>query len=329
MANSRPTLLLLALFLNVSCGLFSSELTLPSPEAVRAARVESETDWELLEGAYALYKRDPEESLRGVRALQLENPDSVRLAIFLQDLELELEGRKLVGLRAEAALEKQETGLNALLLARVEEDSIRRLQLLNNALRLDPSLTQAKVHWLAMNAVAGDADVLEEITALLWEHPASAEGWRLLGELAPLFERPDLARAAAQTEPWSVFEATTRAEYTLAVTDLSAGDAETALLKARALADDLWQGRLLEAAALAQLGRAKEALEVVESVIQERPEEPAAWFNKGLLLRDYLARSAEARVAFEKFLEVNQASGESNLKQVMQVEFWLSQNAAQ
>lgn len=327
MANSRPTLVLLALSLNVSCGLFSTELTLPSSEAIRVARVESEPDWGLLEKAYVLYMRDTKESLGSVRALQSENPGSVRLAMFLQDVELELEGQALVELRAEAALDKQETGLNALLLARVEEDPHRRLRLLEMALKLDPSLTQAKVHWLAMNARAGDADVLEEIIRLLWEHPASAEGWRLLGELAPLFERPDLARAAAQTEPWSGFEATMRAERTLAAQDLSAGDASSALRRARALADDLWQGRLLEAAALAQLGRAKEALEVVESVIRKWPEEPSAWFNKGLLLRDYLARSAEARVAFEKFLEVNRASDGTNLKRVMQVEFWLSQDA--
>lgn len=309
--------------------MFSAELTLPSQDAIRVAREESAQDWELLEEAYLFYREESKQSLPSVRALQLENPASVRLALFLQDIELELEGKKLVGLRAESAFEKQETGLNALLLARVQEDPSQRLLLLERALRLDPSLTQAQVHWLAMNARAGDADVLDEIIGLLWEHPACAEGWRLLGELAPLFERPDLARAAAQTEPWSSFEAPTRAEYTLAATDLSAGNAAKALLEARQLADDVWEGRLLEAAALAQLGQAKEALEVVEAVIQERPDEPAAWFNKGLLLRDYLARGAEARLAFEKFLEVNKASGQANLKQVMQVEFWLSQADAQ
>lgn len=325
MANSRPTLLLLALFLNVSCGLFSTELSLPSQEAVRLARVEDSTDWEILEEAYLLSQTDSREGLEAMRALQQEHPNSVRLAMFLQDVELALDGEKLVALRAETALEEEPSGLNSLLLARIVDDPVRRLRLLEKARRLDPSLTQAKVYWLAMNARAGDADVLDELIVLLWEYPASAEGWRLLGELAPLFERPDLALAAAQTEPWSSFEATTRAEYTLAASDLSAGDAAKALIGARALADDLWQGRLLEAAALAQLGRAKEALAVVELLIEERPLEPAAWFNKGLLLRDYLARGAEARVAFERFLEVNQESGEANLMRVMQAELWLSQ----
>jgi len=328
-ANSRPTLLLLALSLNVSCGLFSSELTLPSPEAIDLARAEASADWELLEEAYVRFHREPKQGLADLRALREENPTSTRLAMFLQDMELEFEDSNLVLLRAQAAYEKQGSGLSALLLARVEEDPARGLLLLEKALRLDPSLTQAKVYWLAMHARAGDPDVLEELIRLLWEHPASAEGWRLLGELAPLFERPDLALAAAQTEPWSAFEATTRAEYTLAATDLAAGDAERAFLGARALADDLWQGRVLEAAALAQLGRAEEALLILESEIEQRPEEPVLWFNKGLLLRDYLARGPEARVAFEKFLTVNHSSDDANLKRVIQVEFWLSQDPPQ
>lgn len=319
----------MALSFFVSCGLLSSELTLPSQESVRLARVAAVDDWELLEQAYVFMTRDARGGIAEVRAMLEQSPNSARLAMFLQDMELEQDGQDLVFLRAKAAFEKNRIGLNAFLWARVEDDPENRFRLLERASYLDPSLTQAKVYWLAMNARAGDAEVLDELIRLLWESPGSAEGWRLLGELAPLFERPDLARAAAQTEPWSAFEASTRAEYTLAVTDLEAGDAEKALRGARSLADDLWQGRLLEAAALAKLGRANEALDVVESVIEDRPQEVVAWFNKGLLLRDYLARPEDARVAFEKFIELNQESGGATLRRVMQVELWLSQDQKQ
>jgi len=317
---------MIALSLVVSCGLFTSELELPSKVAIQSAREQDSAAWELLETAYEAMQGEPRAGLQAVRTLRDANPDDVRLAMFLQDMEIQYEDRSLVSSRAEAAFAKDETGLHALLLARVVEDPTESYRLLERALSLQPELTQARVYWLAMSARAGDPEVLDELAALLMDQPGSAEAWRLLGELAPLFERPDLARAAAQTEPWSKFEASTRAEYTMAVADLSSGDAEKALLGAHALADDLWQGHLLEAAALAKLGRAQEALEVVESVIADRPNEAAAWFNKGLLLRDYLARGVEAREAFEKFLELNALAGGGDLMRVMQAELWLRQD---
>ena len=275
-------------------------------------------------GGLLAFQEDPRGGLQIVRALVEQYPEDVRLAIFLQDIELQVEDPELVRRRAQAAWREQPSGLHALLAARVATGPEERYTLYGKALELAPGLTQARVHRLFMEARAGEPEVLDTLIALLNEDPGSAEAWRLLGDLAPLYGRKDLARAAAQTEPWSLAEDPSRAAYTLAVADLQAGNPQAALEQARLLPDDLWEGRLLEAAALAALDHPSKAMEVVEAVLKERPDEPAALFNKALLLREYLGRAEEARPILERFLEVSAAGDSSNLGRVMQAELWLS-----
>ena len=279
--------------------------------------------WERLDAAYQAVQRHPELGLVEVRELVAAHPEDVRLALYLQDLELEQDPRGLVRQRANSAYAARQTALTALLAARVQEDPDKRYLLLQRSVGLDGSLTQAQVEKIRMEARAGDPQVLDQLIAVLNRDPGSAEAWRLLATLAPLYERPDLARAAVQTEPWSWEEDSVRADYTLAVADLDAGNPQQVLLEARALPADMWEARLLEAAALAQLDHPEKALEVVEQVLVEHPDLPEALFNKGLLLRDYLGRNEDAIPVFRRFLEVNEASGQANLLRVTQVQFWL------
>lgn len=324
MVNSRLTFALAALPWLASCGLFSSEQSLPDAALVRDARAAEGVSWTRLAGGLLAFEENPRGGLQIVRALVEQYPEDVRLALFLQDIELQVEDPELVRRRAQTAWQEDPSGLHALLAARVATEPEKRFLLLGKALELSPGLTQARVYRIFMEARAGEPEVLDELIALLHEDPGSAEAWRLLGDLAPLYGRKDLARAAAQTEPWSLAEDPSRAAYTLAVADLQAGDPQAALDQARLLPDDLWEGKLLEAAALAALDNPGKALEIVEALLEERPEEPAALFNKALLLREYLGRSDDARPILERFLEVSAAGDASNLMRVMQAELWLS-----
>ncbi|MHC4824426.1 MAG: hypothetical protein ACYTEP_10470 [Planctomycetota bacterium] len=324
MVNSRLTFALAALPWLASCGLFSSEQALPDAVLIRDARAAESVSWTRLAGALLAFQEDPRGGLRIGRALVEQNPEDIRLAILVQDLELQVEDPDLVRRRAMTAWQEEPSGLHAFLAARTRQDPEKRFFLLGKALELSPGMTQARVYRIFMEARAGEPEVLDELIAVLNEDPGSAEAWRLLGDLAPLYGRKDLARAAAQTEPWSMSEDPSRAAYSLAVADLQAGDPRAALVQARNLPGGHWEGRLLEAAALAALDNPAEALVIVESVLAERPEEPAALFNKALLLREYLGRVGEARVILEKFLEVSAAGGSSNLGRVMQAELWLS-----
>lgn len=294
---------------------------------MEAARASERPAWERLDEAYQGVQEDPIRGLASLRTAVERFPEDVRLAMYLQDVELEVDPINLVRRRANAAFREERTGLHAFLAARVQEDPEQRYRLLGVAVDLAPDLTQAWVARIWMEARAGEPEVLDRLIGLLRKDPGSAEAWRMLADLAPLYARPDLARAAVQTEPWSFDEDSLRADYTLAVADLSAGNAQEALLEARALPDDMWEGRLLEAAALAQLDNPEAALVVVEEVLALHPELPEALFNKGLLLRDYLGRNEDAIPVFRRFLEVSESSGQGNLMRVTQVQLWLGAEA--
>lgn len=323
MPISRLTFALMPLLLAVSCGLLAQEQDLPPLAMVDAARESEQDAWALLDEAYQAVQEDPRLGLAHLRALVDDHPKDARLALYLQEVELQQDPADLVRRRANTAFREERTGLHALLAARVQEDPEKRYRLLGVAVDLDPDLTQARVARIRMEARAGEPEVLDRLIELLNQDPGSAEAWRMLADLAPLYARPDLARAAVQTEPWSWGEDSLRADYTLAVADLSAGNVRDALREARALPQDMWQARLLEAAALARLGNPEQALVVVEGVLSQHPELPEALFNKGLLLRDYLGRNEEAIPVFRRFLEVSEASGQADMMRVTQVQLWL------
>lgn len=318
-----PLLLLFA----PGCGLLFGEPDLPDAATIQAARAADQQDWELLTDAYVRSQQaeNPEVSLAVVRDLLQRHPESVRLAFFEQDLAMDLEGRNAVLARAEEAVANQPTALNLLLRARLERDRDLRYDLVRRALDLERDLPQGRVMRLALEARGGEPEVLDRIIRLLQDHPASAEGWRLLGELAPLYDRADLARAAALTEPWSPVAEREEALYSLAVAELRAGNAARTLALAEDLHPDAARTTLLRAAALASLERPQEALTLIDQVLVKEPRNAVAVFDRALLLRDYLGRHQESRLDLERFLQLADEGVAVPLTRRMQAELWLKQ----
>ncbi len=324
MRNSRLTLCLLGLFVLQACGLLAKKAELPPLAMTYQAREAESSSWDILQQAYLGVQGDLQAGLPAAQALLATHPEDVRLAIFVQDVEISVLGSAAVQKEAMRSFQQDPSPLHAFLAARAQTDAQKRYRLLTLAVEDAPDFVQARVFKLAMEARAGEPEVLDELIALLNQHPGSAEAWRLLADLAPLYDRLDLARAAAQTEPWSPLEKGERATYTLALADLKNDNAKAALEQARQLPEDMWEARLLEASALAKLGRPVAAIKIVDALLQTHPQEPAVWFDKALLLRDYLGRSKDAVPYLEKFLDLSKASGQANLMRVTQAQLWLS-----
>jgi len=324
---SRPPFLFVLALMCGSCGLLFGEPKLPDASAIQAARLAEQADWQLLAEAYGRNRQaeDAEVGLAVVRSLLAEHPESLRLADFEQDLALEVDGREAVLAAADAAVAAAPTAANLLLRARLERDREARYALVRRALDLDHDLPQGRVMRLALEARSAEPEVLKRVIRFLQDHPGSAEGWRLLGELAPLYDRADLARAAALTEPWSPVADRSEAIYALAVAELRAGDAAQAL----ALTEELEAGHsrteLLRAAALAGLERPQEALAIIDQVLAQDPQDAIAVFDRALLLRDYLGRHREARLELERFLRLADSGQAVPLTRRMQAEYWLAQ----
>lgn len=323
-----PTRLLALLVLCApGCGLLFGEPDLPDAATIQAARAADQQDWELLTEAYVRNQEaeDPEVGLAVVRGLLELHPESVRLAFFAQDLAIALEGRNAVLESADEAVASQPTALNLLLRARLERDREQRYDFVRRALDLDRDLPQGRVMRLALEARGGEPEVLDRVIRLLQDYPASAEGWRLLGELAPLYDRTDLARAAALTEPWSPVAEREEALYALAVAELRAGDAARTLALADDLNPDAARTTLLRAAALASLERPQEALTLIDQVLAKDPRNAVAVFDRALLLRDYLGRHQESRLDLQRFLQLADEGADVPLTRRMQAELWLKQ----
>ncbi len=320
-------LLPLVLLLAPGCGLLFGEPDLPDAATIQAARAADQQDWELLTDAYVRSQQaeNPEVGLAVVRDLMQRHPESVRLAFFEQDLAVDFEGRTAVLAQADAALSGTPTALALLLRARLERDRTLRLEYVRQALDLERDLPQGRVMRLALEARGGEPEVLDRIIRLLQDHPASAEGWRLLGELAPLYDRTDLARAAALTEPWSPVAEREEALYSLAVAELRAGNAARTLALAEGLHPDGARTTLLRAAALASLERPQEALTLIDQVLVKEPRNAVAVFDRALLLRDYLGRHQESRLDLERFLQLADEGVAVPLTRRMQAELWLKQ----
>lgn len=325
-----PTRLLLLLLLwGPSCGLLFGEPDLPDAATIQAARAADEAEWQLLTEAYVRSQQaeDPVVGLGVVRGLLEIHPESVRLAFYEQDLALAVEGRPVVLARAEAALKGSPSAVDLLLRARLERDREVRYEFVRQALDQERDLPQGRVMRLALEARGGKPEVLDRVIRLLQDHPASAEGWRLLGELAPLYDRADLARAAALTEPWSPVAEREEALYSLAVAELRAGNAARTLALAEELSPTAARTSLLRAAALASLERPQEALTLIDKVLSKNPRNAVAVFDRALLLRDYLGRHQEARLDLERFLRLAEEGVEVPLMRLMQAELWLKQSS--
>ncbi len=312
--------------LAAGCGLLERDPELPSLDRVRAARAAEEDQWQLLAEAWAVRASGSPEAAAELAALAQSPAGSLRLQALLQDFAV-LDART-PGERQALALDAEEAALNQpsagryYLAARLA-DRGRALELLATALELDPELVPAQVLRLGLQARAGDQQPLEELVLLLDEHPGSAEGWRLLGQLAPFHARPELAVRAAETEPWLPLEDTRLDRLYRAEASLAAGEADLALASLRGLEDR--HARLLRAAALAELGQGEAALELLQALVAERPDDAVAHFDLALLALDHLRRPALARRHLGKVLELAAAGSELPIQRLTQAELWLEQ----
>ena len=328
--GAGQALLLLSCLL-AGCGLFQRAPGPPSLEEVRAARRAEAEDWAWQEEALRRYEAEGPGVLEALEA-EARSRRSPRAVALVQDLRLRHEDRSAVHA---AALERwRRTGrpLDAWLAARTALDPDEALELARAAASGNPGLVQARVLVLGLSARAGDRQTLDALLDLLQEHPGSAEGWRLLGRLAPLYARPDLALAAAGTEPWSPLEEPRTAwiaRARAALRALDPADPGPAARLALGLLEPLpatdREAELLRAAALAELGRAEEAFERLRALVRRDPGDLEARFNLGLLAWRYLGRPEAARRQLEAFLEAVEAGAEVPLQRQVQAEAWLDE----
>jgi hypothetical protein len=206
------------------------------------------------------------------------------------------------------------------------------MRLLEEAKKRDEKLLQVRVEILANEPFRiGDETVLKRLLHLLEDEPGLAEGWRLLRELGPRYGYPDLACTAAELEPWCPSEDPTAARMDQVRTYLAAGRARVALERLDLFGLESRAALLMRASALAEVGRAPEAWELLRGMQEATPGDPMVSFNLGLLARDYLSEPERARVEFERFLQlVKQARAEGQSVpelRVLQAKTWLRQQA--
>ncbi len=321
-ARCRSLLLRLLPLLLPACALLGSGPQLPEAKDVSASRARNAAEWVLLGRAWKLGSRQGPEALAPLCAA---HPESLRLRALRQDFELEdaakepdgvAELRRRYARRAERSGSAEDAYLAARIASRTEAK-----RWLDLALLADPGLVPAQVLDLGMQAHAGDSRPLDQLIQLLRDHPDSAEGWRLLARLAPLYARPELASRAAEQEPW-VPEQTPRLVALLqARTALAREDPETAVAALLGLEDR--DARLLRASAYTALGRIAVAAGILDSLILEDPGDPIAHFDRGLLALDYQHEDALAARELRRFLELAREGKEAPVRRLAQARLWL------
>lgn len=311
--------------LTAACGLFQSEPALPTLEEVRAARERQAGQWDRLDRCIEWLKADPAGGWQKIEDLQARFPDDARLAILIQDLRMDANGIESVRVMASRRWAEAPTAVNALLAAMVATDRQVQTELIHQALALDSSLEQAALAEIALEARAGQSEVLERLIRLLHRYPGLAEGWRLLGELAPLYARPDLALRAEETEPWSRAEPPRRSILALAEAQLASGSPERAIEILTQLAPEDSEAIVIRAAAHAAARRPAEARNLLVGLIHRDPHNAIAHFNLGLLFRDYEPNPAQSAYHLRRYLETADLATEQNLFRRIQAEFWLSE----
>ncbi len=306
-----------------ACGLFTSDPKPPPLVAVEEARLENAADWRILRESLADYLENGAPALDRIRAQAAARPRFFRLAAMLQDLERREEGIAVVRKRYLALQAAQPSPLHAWLAARLAPDRQTAEKLVGEALEGDPDLTPARVLQLGIQARAGHTQSLNRLLALLRQHPASAEGWRLLERMAPLNNRPDLALQAAQTEPWDPLEPVRRSRLLQARAALANSQPEEALHFLRDQGPGDREAQLLRAAASTDLGRPQEAYGLLKELAAADPRDAQALFNLGILARDYLDRPKAAARHFRAFLSLADEGVEVPLFRLIQARTWL------
>lgn len=316
--RAAPLLLLAA-----GCGLFHSEPELPPLEAVAAARATDAVEWEMLRDASLRVAELGALSLPELRSLAQAHPESLRLLALIQDVEIEQEGRNAVFPRYLDQAQVQPSGWTYYLAARAAPDREQGLSLANLAVEINPRLVAAQVLQLGYAARLGDPETLDQLVELLRRHPESAEGWRLLARLAPLYERPDLARAAADTEPWSPLDPPRWAQLSRAQAALGDNDPDAARRILGDLPGDDRDARLLQAAAWTRSGQTEAARRILEQLVAENPSDAMARFDLGLLALDYLQDPGLAQEQLSAFLQLAAAGADVPLSRKVQAQLWL------
>lgn len=311
--------------LAAGCGLFQSEPELPTLAEVQAARERQAGQWERLDRCIEWLRQDPVAGWQKIEELRARFPDDARLALLIQDLRIDADGIESVRALAARRWAESPTSLNALLAAKVATDRAIQAELIHQALALDSGSEQAALAQIALEARAGELEVLERLIRLLDRYPGLAEGWRLLGTLAPLYARPDLALRAEETEPWSRTEPPRHALLALAEAELANGAPENALEILKALPAEDAEAVVIRAAAHAAANRPTEARTLLYGLVNRDPQNAIAHFNLGLLFRDYLPNPQMSAHHLQRYLDTADLAAEQNLFRRIQAEFWLSE----
>ncbi|MBC8370564.1 MAG: hypothetical protein H8E25_11230 [Planctomycetes bacterium] len=328
MSLSRHTMLLIGALFTFSCGILFPGPSLPSITEVAAAKIDQKREWALLEVGRDSLDENFYSGSVVVNKLIVNNKGLVRLRLLLQDYELQHLDYDEVLYKYQNFESEQKNAISALLLARVLHGLDARLASAELALERDEQLLAARVFVLGTKADIGEPKLINQLVQLLSEHPGCAEGWRLLANLAPVYSRNDYAARAAQTEPWNTSAAgQEHANKCSALTLLQAGsssDIEDALFLSNEINDDYFSKMIL-AAVYAKQQRAVEALDVINKVLIEYPDDAIAIFNRAILLRDYLSRSLDAIADLQKFLDLTTENAQLHFLRRSQAEFWLAE----
>ena len=290
------------LLCSVACGFFQTEVTPPDYPAIAEARQREQAEWAKLDSAFEIFQA---KGLRSMESFLEQSVLSIRAEILIQDLRSLEWSTDAIHDFYERRYLKDQNAQSAYLLSRVIPVKAERRSLLDLAKKLDPLLLQARVDRLSLEPYrAGDDGRLERLLKLLNQDPGLAEGWRLLREIAPVYGKSDLARRAADLEPWSPSEDSTLAFLDQVRTCIAAGKPEVALQRIEAFGlkgkESIW----LEAAALAKMERAQEAWVLLQSMLETWPDDPMIHFNLALLARDYLGKPELANEELEVFLKL-------------------------
>lgn len=311
-----------------ACGLLQSKPEAPSFERAIRAKTADQEQWSVLGETLRVYQSSGLEAAEDflARQGQLE----VREEILVQDLRREHWTEQALLRSYRNRYEASRDALSTLLLARLTEDPAARMRLLEEAKDRDAKLLQVRVEILANEPFRiGDETVLNRLLNLLEDEPGLAEGWRLLRELGPRYGYPGLACTAAELEPWCPSEDPTAARLDQVRTCLAAGRARVALERLDLFGLESREAQLMRASALAEMGRAPEAWELLRGMQEATPGDPMLSFNLGLLARDYLSEPERARIEFERFLQLvtqARAQGQSVPElRVLQAKTWLRQ----
>jgi hypothetical protein len=318
----------LLVWLCTACGLLQSKPEAPSLERAIRAKAADQEQWSILGETLRVYESSGLEAAEDYLAKQGQL--AVREEILVQDLRREHWTEQALMRSYRHRYEASRDALSTLLLARLTIDDTARLRLLEEAKNRDPKLLQVRVEILANEPFRiGDETVLNRLLKLLDDEPGLAEGWRLLREVGPRYGYPNLACRSAELEPWCPLEDPTAARHDQVRTYLAAGRARIALERLDLFGLESREAQLMRASALAEVGRAPEAWELLRAMQEASPSDPMVSFNLGLLARDYLSEPERARTEFERFLMLVQHArdqGQSVLElRVLQAKTWLRQ----